>query len=87
MTKIGGPAYPGEVKVKVGTTLESTLYDRVVQEARQRGLRVNELIETALRCYLEQSNSGADYIAESFGSYTVSQQDFDDIVESDIYEA
>lgn len=75
------------MKVKVGTTLDSSLYDQVLQEARERGLRVNEVFEAALRAYLNSSNSGADYVAESFGSYSVPDQDFEEIIESDIYEA
>ena len=75
------------MKVKVGTTLESKLYDRILQRAKEDGLRVNEIFEQALRAYLSDSESGVDYVAESYGSYQVSQEAFDEIVESDIYDA
>lgn len=73
--------------MKVGTTLESNLYDRILQKAKEDGLRVNEVFEQALRAYLSDDEPGSDYVAESYGSYQVSQEAFDEIVESDIYEA
>lgn len=76
-----------EMKVRIGTTLESGLYEHVLQRAKERGLRVNEIFKNALRAYLCNEDSGADYIAESFGSYQVPQSVFDTIVESDIYES
>lgn len=75
------------MKVKVGTTLESELYDRILQKAKEDGLRVNEIFEQALKAYLSDDVTGADYVAESFGSYRVSQEAFEEILESDIYEA
>ena len=73
------------MKVKIGTTLEPSLYERVVRYAKKNGLRVNEVFEEALRAYLVSDNS-ADFVAESFGAYQVSDEAFESIVENDLYE-
>lgn len=72
--------------MKIGTTLESELYDRVLRKAKERGLRVNEVFEAALRAYLDDENSEADYITQSVGSYRVSDEAFLEVLEADIYE-
>ena len=79
-------AYYLAMKVKVGTTLESALYERVLNKAKEQGLRVNEVIEAALQAYLSSDGGGVDFVAESFGSYRVADDKFDEIAESDIYE-
>ena len=75
------------MKVKIGTTLEADLYEQILGRARERGIRINEIFEEALRAYLGEDGDGVDYVAESFGSYQVSSEVFDEIVESDIFES
>ena len=73
------------MKVKIGTTLEPSLYERVVRYAKKNGLRVNEVFEEALRAFLV-GDGGTDFVAESFGAYQVSDEAFESIVENDLYE-
>lgn len=74
------------MKIKIGTTLEPNLYEQVVSYAKKHGLRVNEVFEEALKAYIV-GDTGTDFVAESFGTYRVNDETFEDIVESDIYEA
>lgn len=75
------------MKVKVGTTMDSELYEQVQGTAQSRGCSISQLIEDALRDYMfRQSYYSADRVSESFGHYNVDPAVVEAILEDDPFE-
>ncbi len=72
-------------RVKIGTSLDRELLERAQEYARLHGSRLNEVMEEALRAFLER-RSDLDYVSESFGSYRVTPEQLREILAEDIYD-
>lgn len=74
-------------KVKVGTVLDETLYQRVQEAAQLEGRTISHVLEEALKLYLEhRTKDGVSLVRETFGKYRLSRQDWEIIMEDDPYD-
>ena len=73
-------------KVKVGTVLDETLYQRVQEAAQAQGQTISHVLEEALRLYLERRADGVSLVRETFGKYRLSREDWEIIMEDDPYD-
>lgn len=73
------------MKRKVGTTLDTTLYQRAKEAARRQGRSVNEVIEEALTRYIASDSSRPSLVEQTRGTFKVSEKAFRSVLEEDFY--
>lgn len=73
------------MKRKVGTTLDAALYQQAKEVARRRGRSINEVIEEALTRFFAIGTTRASIVAQTKGSFKVSEKALRVVLEQDLY--
>lgn len=73
------------MKRKIGTTIDTALYERTKDVARRQRRSVNEVIEEALARYVAGSGSRPSLVEQTRGRFKVPEKAFRAILEEDFY--
>ncbi len=74
------------MKQKIGTTLDAALYRKAKDLANRQHRSVNAVIEEALERFLAGHDSAA-VVAETHGTYDVSPELLEAVLNEDLYDA
>lgn len=73
------------MRKKVASTIDEQLYEEAKAHARREGRNLNELIEDALRAYLDRSEPRRSVVDETFGVFRLPMNVVRQIAEEDLY--
>lgn len=73
------------MRKKVATTMDASLYERAKEQARKEGRPLNDLLEQALRRYLEAAGRTRSVVRETAGAFNVPAEFVMEIAEADLY--
>ncbi len=70
---------------KVATTMDARLYERAKEQARKEGRPLNDLLEHALRRYLDSAGRSRSVVRETAGVFDVPREFVMEVAEADLY--
>jgi hypothetical protein len=81
--KISG--YYHDMRKKISTVLDETLFRRTRLESARRGKQISEIVSEALEEYLGKSHQtpGPGFVAESYGIFKISGRKLQRVMEED----
>ncbi|MHB2021147.1 MAG: ribbon-helix-helix protein, CopG family [Candidatus Xenobia bacterium] len=76
------------MRVKIGTSVEKALVDRLHALARRKGRPLNDLMEEAIGRYLNAAEGvDLDVVARTWASFQVDRRVLRQVMDEDLYES